>query len=50
MEDEILTIQYPSSCISMKGLAKTKTLEDGTEEIVEWKTLELAFVRPPLVG
>lgn len=46
---KILTIQYPGSHISMKGLAKTKTLEDETEEIIEWKTFELAFV-PILYG
>ena len=40
---EILTLQT-SSCISMKGLAKTKTLQDGTIIITEWKTLELVLV------
>lgn len=47
---KIITLQYPTSPISMKGLAKTKILENGTEEIIEWETLELAFIIPPNYG
>lgn len=47
---EITTLQYPNSCISMKGLAKTVTLQDGTVLIKKFEILQLAFIQPPNYG